>query len=138
MPEPHMSNEFFDIASNLMSGALSAKVTVGRSVAMAEGGVSAMPRESRPENTTRTDERLDQLLLVCTAMWQLIKEKTNLTEEDLVNRIAILDAQDGVADGKLNARPQPCPKCRRTLCVKRDRCLYCGFQLPTENVFKSL
>jgi hypothetical protein len=84
------------------------------------------------------NERVDQLLLVCAAMWELVKEKTGITEEELINRVAILDAKDGVADGKLTQTPVKCPKCNRVVSGKHSRCLYCGNQLPVESVFKTV
>ena len=90
------------------------------------------------ESAHDTDERLDQLLLVCAAMWELIREKTNLTEEDLINRVAIIDARDGTADGKISQTPVKCPKCHRTVAAKHQRCLYCGYQMPIDSVFKTI
>ncbi len=90
------------------------------------------------ERTRLVEERLDQLTLVCAAMWQLIREKTNLTEQDLAERMAIIDAKDGVADGKMTRTVNKCPKCNRTMSPKHKRCLYCGHQLPIQTVFDQI
>lgn len=84
------------------------------------------------------NERVDQLLLVSAAMWELVREKTGLTEEDLIQRVAILDARDGTADGKLTATVVKCPKCQRPVAARHQRCLYCGYVLPVESVFKTI
>ena len=78
------------------------------------------------------NERLDQLLLVCAAMWELIRERTNLTDDDLTNRVAEMDARDGTADGKITFTPKKCPGCQRTLLGKHRRCLYCGAPVPVD------
>ena len=78
------------------------------------------------------NERLDQLLLVSAAMWELIRERTNLTEDDLINRVAEIDARDGAADGKITSTPQKCPGCQRTLLGKHRRCMYCGAVVPVD------
>jgi ribosomal protein S27AE len=83
-------------------------------------------------------ERIDQLLLINAAMWELLSEKTGLTEADLVARIAEIDARDGVADGKMTYAPVLCPKCQRTIFPKHQKCLYCGEPRPVESVFKSI
>jgi hypothetical protein len=95
----------------------------------------AAPRSERYDDTT---ERLDQLLLVCAAMWELIREKTQLTEEDLIARIAELDARDGNADSKLTQTPQKCTQCQRVISPKHQRCLYCGAQAPADTIFKTI
>ncbi len=120
-----------------------------RSIIQALDGVSqsidaasaaAPPQSSNLESPQKhdADERIDQLLLVSAAMWELVKEKTALTDEDLVNRVAILDAKDGNADGKMTYTPTKCPKCNRTIFPKHSRCLYCGAPVPLDNLFKTI
>jgi len=89
-------------------------------------------------DAAEAQERMDQLLLVCAAMWELLAEKTGLTEGDLVARIAEIDARDGVADGKMTYMPVKCPQCQRTIFPKQQKCLYCGAGRPVENVFKTI
>ena len=74
----------------------------------------------------RVEERLEKLLLVNMAMWELIQECTNLTEEDLACKIREIDLRDGVEDGKKTSVVKLCPKCNRTMSPKHSRCLYCG------------
>lgn len=103
-----------------------------------DGAVPAAGPAQRSDRYDDTAERLDQLLLVCAAMWELIKEKTNLTEEDLIARIAEMDARDGQADSKLTQSPQKCAQCDRVISPKHQRCLYCGAQAPTDCIFKTI
>lgn len=72
------------------------------------------------------EERVEKLLLVNMAMWELIQECTNLTEEDLACKVKEIDLRDGVADGKKTNVVKLCPKCNRTMSPKHSRCLYCG------------
>jgi hypothetical protein len=100
---------------------------------------AAMNRPAEPrQDTSGTDERIDQLLLVCAAMWELLREKTNLAEEDLITRVAEIDARDGAADGKLTYTPRKCPQCQRTVFPKHRRCIYCGADVPVDSIFKSI
>jgi len=54
-------------------------------------------------------DQLDKLTLVCAAMWELLKQKTALTEEELAERIAIIDIRDGVADARSPTPSAPAP-----------------------------
>jgi hypothetical protein len=96
------------------------------------------PDAARGIDQAEVNERVDQLLLVCAAMWELLSEKTGVTENDLVAKIAELDARDGIADGKMTYTPIKCPQCSRTIFPKQQRCLYCGAARPLETVFKTI
>lgn len=68
----------------------------------------------------------DRLSLLSLAMWQLLREKAGITDEELVGKIHELDLQDGVRAGKVQARPRNCSECGRQNNGERDACLYCG------------
>ncbi len=72
------------------------------------------------------EERIDKLLLVNMAVWELLKERTSLTEEDLLAKVQEVDLRDGVADGKVTKLVKKCHKCSRTMSPKHRKCLYCG------------
>jgi ribosomal protein S27AE len=80
-------------------------------------------------------DRVDQLTLVCKAMWALVRECTDLTEEDLLRKMEELDVHDGVADGKVSRPVTTCPKCKRPMSAEHKKCLYCGFVQPVETAF---
>ncbi len=72
-------------------------------------------------------DELARLELVCEAMWELVKEKTNLVDDDLLGKMAELDLADGVADGKkAKGGPVMCVKCNRPNSRRHDFCIYCG------------
>ncbi len=77
------------------------------------------------EDLTRIEDRLERLLLINQAMWELLAERTELGEQDLVDKIREVDLRDGVEDGKMTTVLE-CPKCRRTMSQRHKRCLYCG------------
>ena len=81
--------------------------------------------------TDPIDSRVNKLALICEAMWQLLKEHTDLNEADLEERIVELDMMDGRLDGKLNRAaaqgpPQICPECGARIPNKFNRCQFCG------------
>ena len=64
---------------------------IGNSLAQStasEAGSAARGPQSRAHDAER---RVEQLVLICNAMWDLVREKTGLTEQDLIERVAILD-----------------------------------------------
>lgn len=99
---------------------------------MGAGGFgSAAASASNAAHSARRDvrhleDRLERLSLVCMAMWSLIQDKTNLSEEELLERVRVIDMMDGVADGKASRGVQKCHKCQRTMNPRHQKCLYCG------------
>lgn len=75
--------------------------------------------------------QIDKLQLICMAMWSILKEKTQTTEEDLLKRIETIDLSDGKLDGKVRVQITRCPQCNRVLSARHNRCLYCGYTPPT-------
>jgi len=93
---------------------------------------------SAKDDTHRLDDRLDRLSLVCLAMWSLIQDKTNVTEQDLLDRVKTLDLMDGVEDGKVTRTVAKCSKCDRVMSTRHRRCLYCGAGKLIESAFDTL
>jgi len=83
------------------------------------------------------DNRVDKLTLACMAMWELLKEKTGLTEEDLMERIRQIDLSDGRADGKVQKQISRCPKCDHVMSARHQKCMYCGATKLDANAFDS-
>jgi NTP pyrophosphatase (non-canonical NTP hydrolase) len=88
------------------------------------GGSSRIAGAQR--DVQHLEERLEKLILVNMALWEMLKERTELTELDLMNKVQEIDLRDGQADGKLERGVKKCPKCDRTMSPKHNRCLYCG------------
>lgn len=86
----------------------------------------------------RLGERNDRLALVCQALWELLREHTELSDADLVRRIREIDVRDGVADGRMTPVPVECPACHRQSTSRREECLYCGARLPGGSILERL
>jgi len=71
------------------------------------------------------EERVDKLTTALDAMWSAIIEQTDLTEEDLLNRVAAAHSRRTAADGRAGVR-LPCRHCGREAVPHNGRCLYCG------------
>jgi len=79
-------------------------------------------------------EKIGHLALLNQALWELLKTKLGLTEQDLETLAQKIDMRDGVADGQITAIAVTCPSCMRVNNSKHAKCLYCG-QLFEKQVF---
>ena len=99
-------------------------------------------RKNLPSGDARREaelaETVERLTTVCLAMWTLIQEKTDLTEDDLFDRVRELDVSDGVEDDKLTRFPRPCPACKRLMSAEHKRCMYCGLTPEHETAFDAV
>ncbi len=72
------------------------------------------------------EENLATSLMICEARWELLAEKTGLTEDDLYNKLHEVDMRDGVLDGKNQRGIAECAACGRKVSGRHAACLYCG------------
>ena len=100
-----------------------------------ETGRTASKAREATENVRQLEQRIDRLALICRAMWTLLREATNLTEDALVQRVYDLDLTDGELDGEVRRPPVTCPKCGKVSSKRFDRCMWCGADLPMESAF---
>jgi hypothetical protein len=73
---------------------------------------------------------VESLMLSCQAMWELLREQTNLTDEALLRRMQEVDLRDGTRDGRMGTRPSSCSGCSRPNNARHSHCVYCGVPLP--------
>ena len=78
------------------------------------------------DKIAQMNRHLDRLTLACQSMWELIRDNTNLTEEDLETKIIEVDLRDGKGDGKIAPQVLPCGACGKTTNSKRVFCVFCG------------
>jgi hypothetical protein len=110
----------WDIFQQIQINELNARVSGVQSAAGDEAGARRA--------AARVEERVDRLALVCRALFELLHEKTGLTEEQLSAKVLEIDLRDGVADGRMSPVPQRCPKCQAMMSPRFGRCLFCGEQ----------
>jgi hypothetical protein len=77
--------------------------------------------------------RVDRLTIVAHALWELLRDNTDLTDIDIKAKILEVDEHDGAVDGKLQTPSSPCVNCGRPNNVRRCTCLYCGALITTDN-----
>lgn len=107
-------------------------------VSAADAARAATAAGSTRRDVTHLEDRIERLSLVCMAMWSLIQDKTQLTEEDLMERVRLIDLMDGVEDGKAARTIQKCHACRRVMSPRHRKCLYCGAQKLAQSAFDAI
>ena len=94
-------------------------------------GVAASRTSAQRGELGDLNDRIDRLLLVVDAMWDLLKQQ-GLNDEQLIARILELDEADGTIDGKRTPVPHRCARCQSMISPERSTCAFCGAPAPTE------
>jgi hypothetical protein len=84
----------------------------------------------------RLQRRLDRLALGCQALWELLRESTGITDEELATKIREVDLQDGQTNGRMTTQITECPQCRARTNSKRSTCVMCGAPLESKHAFE--
>ena len=115
----------------LLSGVLS-RVPPARVVP----GVLALSADERAKrHIARLEAKIDGLALVSQAMWELLRERTQLTENDIRAKVSEIDARDGRLDGRMLGTSLKCEGCGRDVHTRQQACMYCGAAVRREHVF---
>ena len=80
--------------------------------------------------------QVDRLSLACQAMWELLRDRSDLTEDDIEAKILEIDGRDGRVDGRIAIKPTICPACGRPTNSTRGSCVMCGAPLKKEHLFE--
>jgi hypothetical protein len=75
------------------------------------------------------EERVDRLILVVDAMWSLM-EQHGYTDDQLKQRIAEMDAEDGHLDLRRTRKPTLCGGCGAMVPADLPSCQFCGTVVP--------
>jgi hypothetical protein len=85
------------------------------------------------------EQRYERMKLVTTALWQLLKAHTGLTDEDLKRHIEKVDLADGKLDGKIARKGAAidCPQCSRRILKSAVVCPWCTRRLKSGDAFEA-
>jgi hypothetical protein len=74
----------------------------------------------------RLESKIDRLALISQALWELLREKTSLSDQDIETKMTEIDLRDGRKDGRITGTVTICPKCARPAHTRDRVCPYCG------------
>ncbi len=103
---------------------------------MIHDSAAAKAKASQAAERVRVLEaNLVKVLMINEALWEIIRDKHDLTEEDLNDKLYQIDMRDGDLDGDNQPRVRPCPACGRNVSPRHPACIYCG-QIIDDSVFR--
>ena len=73
--------------------------------------------------------QVDHLTILSQALWELLREHTDLTDQLLLAKVADIDTRDGRTDGKIGSQVFPCPSCGANCHSSSQHCTMCGGDL---------
>ncbi|MES2791562.1 MAG: hypothetical protein V4719_18230 [Planctomycetota bacterium] len=76
--------------------------------------------------------RFEHLALVTQTLWELLREHTDLTQQQMYDKMQEIDRRDGVADGKIGKKVFECTNCGHTVVGTYSTCIYCGEPRPDQ------
>jgi len=97
---------------------------------MRYGATVGEARNAAEESILPLEHRIESLELACAGMWELLKQMSNVTDDQLIAKIREIDAKDGKVDGKITRGSLECPACgRQSLVRNATKCTWCGADL---------
>ena len=98
----------------------------GRGSSHAEAKADSAKREVKKLRAS-----LAKSMLISEALWELLRDKAKLTDEDLHRKIYEIDMRDSECDGKNQRKAVECPDCGRKVSSRHAACIYCGRVIDT-------
>lgn len=86
------------------------------------------------ERIRALESQVDRMLLVQTALLELLREHTAITKDLQLAKVEEVDLRDGKRDHHVTKQPMNCPQCLRRNHPLRVDCLYCGTALPVKDI----
>lgn len=98
---------------------------------MRSEGTGESGRSDAREDLWRLDDRMERLLLLSEAVWELTAPALGLSDEHLAAKMAEIDGRDGPVDGRRNRQARTCPECQAAIQKGRSTCMFCGAEQAT-------
>jgi hypothetical protein len=81
---------------------------------------------SQKSETECLREQVERITLLNQALWEIVRDRLQLSDGDLEKVAQEVDLRDGKQDGRLSEHPLQCPRCGRVSNSRHKKCLYCG------------
>ena len=114
-----------------------------RQIGRAHRAVDQVAQEAQFQRQAARDEvaalhdRIDRLVLLNEAIWQLLAEALEMTDDQLDRRVVKLDGDDGTADGRRTRGPIRC-QCGAMVNARVGQCQFCGEAAPVRSSFDAI
>jgi hypothetical protein len=79
--------------------------------------------------------KIEHLELACQALYEILADRLEIPQEEVLRRMEEIDLRDGLKDGRITAGTIACEKCRRKNGTERTYCIYCGESLSKGTAF---
>lgn len=86
--------------------------------------------EGLRDEVWRLEDRIERLLVVTDALWELASEALGLTDDQLTAKVVEVDARSGAVDGRRARVIRRCPTCDAAIAHGRPTCAFCGAGAP--------
>jgi hypothetical protein len=83
------------------------------------------------------DRHVRKLALVSQALYEILKERTGITDEELRRKIDQIDMRDGALNGRVDQTPLKCPKCSVSVTPGALHCHGCGAKVAPKYPFEA-
>ena len=70
--------------------------------------------------------KLESLTLTCRALFEILQDRGEVSEQQLAEKMREIDLRDGTVDGRITPHLAHCVECGRKNASDRSKCLYCG------------
>lgn len=87
-------------------------------------------------NVSDLSLQLQKVALVNQALYEILKEKVGISDEELRRKVQEIDRRDGQEDLRASPKPVRCPKCSSTLTVGALSCQVCGVTVAPKYPFE--
>ena len=88
-------------------------------------------------SVARLTSQLDTLVLANQAMWEILVDRLDVTEEQLIKKMHEVDLRDGKLDGKIRKTElTQCEDCGHKVSANRAECYWCGSRLKYGSPFQ--
>src|SRR5687767_8180590 len=108
-----------------------------RNYAAVQSASDATKRVITAETTvSELSRRVEALALANQALFEIVKARFDRSEEDIITRMAQIDARDEGTDGKMTARVVSCRACGKRISTARLKCRFCDEVVTDGHVFQ--
>jgi hypothetical protein len=118
-------NFLFDLAQEVRTRAAESSAERAREKAADAAGAAVDLRR-----------RIEVMALANQALFEILKSRLGISEEEVMLRMAEIDVRDGSKDGKMSARVASCRRCGRKISTARQRCMFCGEVVVDGHLFQ--